>query len=157
MPEYRFRGELGIRDAWRGALSLNQPIVDDRFAIRFSAEKRADDGYVDNPTLNSTYNARESETYRLKGTWAATDTLDIRFGYTYAESFGGEYLINSTEWADRRVNFSNEPADEGSKHNLFDLRATWEIQPGLTFDSETNLYNHDYRRREDGTTRPTRC
>lgn len=146
--EYKLRGEFGDRNILRGSIMLNQAL-NDRFALRFGADVRQDDGFVDNPTLNTDYDAREAQTYRLKAAWKASETVDVNFGYTYAESEGGEDFVESAFFPGERVNFSNVPADEGSEHNLLDLRVNWEISPTLTFESETNYYHLDYRRLED--------
>ena len=146
--EYKLRGEIGDRNILRGSVMLNQAF-NDRFALRFSADVRQDDGFVDNPFLGTDYDAREAQTYRIKAAWRASDTVDVNFGYTYAENEGGEDFVESTFFPGERFNFSNVPADEGSKHNLVELRVNWEISPTLTFESETNYYHLDYRRLED--------
>lgn len=146
--EYKARGEIGDRGILRGSVMINQALSEN-FALRFSADIRQDDGYVFNPTLSRDYDEREAQTYRLKAAWKASETVDVNFGYTYAENEGGEDLVDSSFFPADRFNFSNVVADEGSEHNLLDLRVNWEISPGLTFESETNYYHLDYRRLED--------
>ncbi|MEM6578822.1 MAG: TonB-dependent receptor, partial [Pseudomonadota bacterium] len=151
--EYRLRGEIGTRGILRGSLMLNQALTD-RFALRFSADARQDNGFVQNPFLGTNYDEREAQTYRLKAAWKASETVDVIFGYTYAENEGGEDLVESSFFPQNRFNFSNVPADEGSKHNLVDLRVNWQASSGIMFESETNYYHLDYRRLEDGDNSP---
>lgn len=147
---YRAHAEYGSRNTQRYALTINQPLIDDRLALRFSADHFRTDGFVTNPTLNDDeYDAREETTYRAKLRWDASEDLELLFSYSHVDSSGGEDFVQEPRNGNNRFNYSNEPASEGSIHDLASIRAKWNLNESLTLESETSYYDQDYHRRED--------
>lgn len=147
-PEYRFRVEGGSRNTQRFALALNQP-VSDTVALRFSAETNSTDGYVTSRALDDDeYDARDYESYRGKLRWQPNDRFDAVLEYSYTESTGGEDYVLDSEFPDQRVTDQTADALEGSVHKSLGLTATYEINPNLILESQTNFYQQDYDRIE---------
>ena len=149
-PEYKLHLEAGSRDHFRYALVANQPLIDGKLALRFSAEHLENDGFVTNPTLGiDDYDGRESTTYRTKLLWNATEDVEVILSYSFSESFGGEDFIFEPPFPAARVNLSDVLATEGSEHEIFGLRVNWDLNDSLRLESETTYYLHDYVRVED--------
>ncbi|MEC9198177.1 MAG: TonB-dependent receptor [Pseudomonadota bacterium] len=142
--------EYGSRNTRRYAFTLNQPIIEDRLAFRFSAESFENDGDITNDTTGSTdYDGHTSNTYRAKLRWDATDRLNFVFSLSHSDSSAGEDFIEESLFPDRRVTLSNADALEAARHNIASLKSTYEFDSNLTLESTTSLYDLDYRRIED--------
>jgi len=153
-PDYDFeikgRGEIGERGTFGGALAVNIPVVEDRVALRFSADHRQTDGFITNPTLREDdFDGRELTTLRAKARFDPTEELSAIFSASYTRSFGGEDFVVRDLFPDQRLNFSNIDSEEGSEHGIFGLRVNYEISPSLRLESESNYYITDYTRLED--------
>ena len=149
-PEYKLRFEVGSRDHFQYAGVVNQPLIDGRLALRFSAETTENNGFVINPTLGiDDYDGRDSSTYRGKLLYDATEDIQVILSYSYSENFGGEDFVFEPPFPNARFNFSDVRAIEGSEHNILGLRVNWDINDTLRLESETTYYIHDYVRVED--------
>ncbi|MQQ10285.1 TonB-dependent receptor plug domain-containing protein [Epibacterium sp. SM1979] len=142
--------EIGSRNTRRYAFTLNQPIIDDRVAFRFSAESFENDGDITNDTTGATdYDRHKSTTYRAKLRWDATDRLNFVFSLSHSDSSAGEDFIEERLFPERRVTLSNAGARESARHNIASLKTTYEFNSNLTLESTTSFYALDYRRIED--------
>ncbi|MEM7611992.1 MAG: TonB-dependent receptor, partial [Pseudomonadota bacterium] len=128
---------------------LNIPLLDDRLALRISADRRETDGWVDNPTRNEDYDARESTTARAKLLFQPVDAISAKLTLSFTDSSGGEDLIDSTVFPSDRINTSDRPAEEGSEHAISTLELNWDISDAVTLTSLSTVYAHDYVRLED--------
>lgn len=147
-PEYRSRVEGGSRETQRVALAINQPLNDD-FAFRFSAEHNRTDGYVTSRTLDDDeYDAREYTEFRTKLRYQPSDVFDAVLSYSYTDSSGGEDYVLESEFPGARVTDQTADAVEGSIHRNLGLKTSYEFRPGLTLETETNVYDQDYTRFE---------
>jgi len=153
-PTYDFevkgRGEIGERDTFGGSLAVNLPVVEDRVALRFSADQRSTDGFVTNPTLGEDdFDRRDLTTLRAKARFDPTSDLSAVLSATYARSFAGEDFVVRDLFPDRRVNFSNIDSEEGLEHGIVGLRVNYDIHQTLRLESESTFYTNDYTRLED--------
>ncbi|MEM9370058.1 MAG: TonB-dependent receptor [Pseudomonadota bacterium] len=153
-PTYDFevkgRGEVGQRNTFGGAFALNAPIVEDKVAVRFSADHIQTDGFVENPTLGTEdYDFRDQTTLRAKARFDPNDDFKAIVSATYSRSFGGEDLIERDLFPRNRFNFSNLPAEEGSEHGIIGLRTEYQINEALSLETESSFYRNDYKRLED--------
>ncbi|WP_375595450.1 TonB-dependent receptor [Algihabitans albus] len=148
--ELRSRGEAGSRATLGGAVMANVPLIEDRLAVRFSADRLQTDGFVDNRTLDQDdFDAREQTTLRGKLRIDPTDNLEIIAAFSQTDSSRGENFIEETFFPDDRVNLSNLEAEEDSLHRNSGLRLTWRIDEAFSLESETNYYTLDYERFAD--------
>lgn len=153
-PTYAFeakgRGEIGERDTFGGSVAINIPVVEDKVALRFSADHRRTDGFVTNPTLgDDAFDRRELTTLRAKARFDPTDSLSAVLSASYAENRGGEDFVERSLFPGQRINFSNVRSEEGSEHAIFGLRIDYAFAPTLRLESETNYYFTDYKRIDD--------
>ncbi|WP_375595522.1 TonB-dependent receptor [Algihabitans albus] len=148
--ELRSRGEAGSRATLGGAVMANLPLIEDRLAVRFSADRLQTDGFVDNRTLDQDdFDAREQTTLRGKLRIDPTENLEIVASFSQTDSSRGENFIEEAFFPDDRVNLSNLEADEDSLHRNSGLRLTWRIDEAFSLESETNYYTLDYERVAD--------
>jgi len=139
-------GELGETNL---ALSHNQPL-NDEWAVRLALEKHNFDGTVENPTRDDdNYDERDLSLVRGKILFEPSDDLLVVFGHSYTDTSGGEDIISRSFFPDKRVNFSDHEAFEGSKHNITGLKVDYIINDSWSLNSETTHYKHDYTRVED--------
>ncbi|MGP1253553.1 MAG: TonB-dependent receptor domain-containing protein [Kiloniellales bacterium] len=148
--ELRSRGEVGSRATLGGAVMANVPLIEDRLAVRFSADRIQTDGFVDNRTLDQDdFDAREQTTLRGKLRIDPTDDLAIIAAFAQTDSSRGENFIEEAFFPDDRVNLSNLEAREDSLHRNSGLRLTWRIDEAFSLEAETNYYTLDYERFAD--------
>lgn len=153
-PTYEFeakaRGELGVRDTKGASFAVNVPIIDDTLAVRFSADDRRTDGFVENPTLGTdSFDNRVSQTLRGSVKFEPTDNIEIVGKFFHSRNEGGEDLIEEATFPDQFLNFSNVPAREKAVIDSGNLRFTWDINDELSFESSTNYMDSTYSRVED--------
>ena len=148
--ELRSRGEVGSRATLGGAVMANVPLIEDRLALRFSADRLQTDGFVDNPTRSEDdYDAREQTNLRGKLRIDPTDDLEIIAAFSQTDNSRGENFVEEAFFPNDRVNLSNLEADEDSLHRNSGLRLTWRIDEAFSLESETNYYTLDYERVAD--------
>lgn len=152
----RVRGQYGELGSYQAAGALNVPLIDDTLAARFAVDKRETDGWVRNPTRGEDYDPRDFLNVRGKLRWAASDNLEVKYTISYTDSTGGEDLIDFLQFPDRRVNFSDGPAEEGSEHFINTLQVNYRLSEYWAITGIATLYEHDYVRMEDidGTAQP---
>lgn len=139
---------VGQRGTYQVAGALNVPIAE-TVAARLAVEQRETDGWVDNPTLGSNYDAREFTNARLKLRWAPSNVVDAVWTINFTDSFGGEDAVEASLFPDERANFSGEAAEEGSEHLINTIRFTVDLNDAWSATSITSAYQHDYTRIED--------
>jgi len=149
-PEFRGRLSYGNLETWGASAMVNVPLAADKAAFRLSVDQNRSDGWVENPTLGvDDYDARESLTVRGKLRFDPSDRFRGTLAYTYADSTGGEDAILPFLFPEDRFNFSNDPAEEGSEHNLLSLELAWDLNDRWSLESLTSTYDQDYLRLED--------
>lgn len=146
--EVKARGSYAELDTWQAAGAVNIPIGDN-VAIRFSADQRKSDGYVYNPTRDEDYDQRDSLTLRGKILFEPAVDFSALLTVNYTDSQGGEDLIIYSDFPDERVNFSADPASEGSEHLINTLKLDYNFNDDFSITSLTTYYDHDYNRLED--------
>ncbi|MEO0893048.1 MAG: TonB-dependent receptor [Pseudomonadota bacterium] len=153
--EYAIRGDIGNFDAYRFAFMGNTELVEDRLALRFTADLHGNDGYLFNPTRNiDDADAREFESYRAALRWAATDDIDLVLSYSHAENRTGSDFVNLATFPAQRLNLSNVPNEFGARTRIWGLRGTWNINEVFTLESETSYYTVKYDRLTDADGSP---
>ncbi|MEO1774987.1 MAG: TonB-dependent receptor [Pseudomonadota bacterium] len=144
-PEFKLRGELGNFETRRASTAINIPIIDDTFALRFSADILESDGFIDNLTQSEPSNPTSLRTFRGKARFRPTDDLDMVLSLTYAENFtGGDGdFADAAAFPDRFINFSNRGNREGSEQFIYGLRVGYDINDALRLESETTYLDAD--------------
>lgn len=158
-PSYVWSGRARaqITDAdggYRFAAALGGPIIDGQLAFRVSGEIARADGLVYGVTTHSDYDARQSETGRIK-LMATPDALPglkviasfmhdrhVRGGNAYVE-FEAPY----TPWD--RTTLMNTPARADITSDIATLDASYEISKQLTLSAVTNYGKVRYAYRYD--------
>lgn len=150
--EFKGRGEIGNRTTFGGAMALNAPIIEDKLAVRFSAEHKQTDGFVEAPTLGiDNYDFDELTTLRGKVLFEPTEDFSAILGASFSRNRTGEDAIVFSEFPDRIVNFDNEEGEEGNDTGIFSLRMSYDLSDSLALESETTGVINDYVRVEDLT------
>ncbi|MEM7585995.1 MAG: TonB-dependent receptor [Acidobacteriota bacterium] len=153
-PTYErdFKGRLSFGSLGSSQVSAaaNLPLVDNKLALRVSVDNREFDGWVENPTRGEDdYDFREALTARAKLRFDPTDRFSGMLTFSYTDSTGGEDVIQTNLFPER-LNFSDEPAEEGSVHEITTLELSYLLNDQWSVQSTTNLYEHEYIRTEDG-------
>ena len=149
-PEYRLRAEIGQRNFFRFALMANQPLIEDRLALRFAFEHQESDGYVFNPVLgDDRFDAQRMITKRVKLRWQVTDSVEAIVSFSHTNNRAGEDFVRAASFPAARINRSGQPSGEGAQHDNTGLRINWDINDVWRLESETTLYEVDYFRLED--------
>lgn len=134
-PEYRFQAGLGNYDSYQLAFALNQPLIDDRLAVRFSFDKRETDGFFNNEAgTNDRAAFNDVETYRLGVRYDPTDRISTVFKYTYIEDRGSS-IRGGTEFLPDRIVRS----EDARQHDIQSLNAelNFELSDALKLTSNT--------------------
>lgn len=154
-PEMKVRAGFGSRNTYETAFAVNVPFIEDRLALRFSAESFQTDGSIVNPTLaRDDFADEEASTVRVKLRWDPTDDLSFIASYTYASNFGSWAEANEAFFPAVRFNDSDFNFRHGSEHQIFGLRGTWDINESWSLESETTFYYQDYLRNSDNDFSP---
>lgn len=141
------RASYAELDTYQTAAALNIP-VGESFALRFAADRRESDGYVFNPTRDENYDAREFTNLRGKALFAPGNDFTALYTLNYTDSTGGEDLIAFSQFPER-LNFSNDPAVEGSESWIHTLELGYDLSDSLSITSISSYYTQDYIRQED--------
>ena len=141
--EYKLRAEVGERGFLRFAATANAELIEDKLALRFSADVLEGDGFVTNINTGADADPFDQETYRLKLRWKPVEQLDLNFSYTRAESFAGEDLVLEPPFPNDFVNSTTFSAREGAENDLFGIRAEYEFANGFVLTTETNYFRFD--------------
>lgn len=142
------RASYAELDTYQLAGTVNVPLGD-MVALRVSADQRASDGWVFNPTRDEEYDRREAFTGRAALLFEPSSRFRARYTFNYTDSRGGEDLVDLASFPDRRINTANLPAEEGSEHIINTLRLDWSPSDAITLTSLSTYYVHDYLRDED--------
>ena len=153
-PEYRtgFLGRVRLGNAAARQVSgvANVPLVEGRAALRVAFDRREGDGFVLAPTRGEDdYDRRTSETLRAKLRFDPTPRLRGLLTVSRTDSRGGDSRILASRFPGERVNLSDHPADDGSRHRFGVLELGYRWTDTLSLESVSTLYAHDYRREED--------
>ena len=141
------RASYAELDTYQAAAAVNMPLGES-LAIRLAADRRESDGYVFNPTRDENYDAREFTNLRGKVLFAPGNDFTALYTLNYTDSTGGEDLINFSQFPER-LNFSNDPAIEGSESWIHTLELGYDISDSLSITSISSYYTQDYLRQED--------
>ena len=143
------RGQFGNAGTYGGEAMVNIP-VSDTAGFRFTAERFVTDGFIDNVTLGTEYDARDNQTYRGKFLWQPTDSFSALASVQYADTERGEDLY--------RADLSGIGSRESSANlRAFDLYEAWTGTLDLEYDfndqwsvrSITSIIDGDYSRFDD--------
>ncbi|MEL6868939.1 MAG: TonB-dependent receptor [Pseudomonadota bacterium] len=145
----KVRGSFAELNSTQLAGMVNIPLITDTLAVRLSADRRETDGWVDNPTRNENYDAREATTARAKVLFQPVDAFSAKLTLSFTDSSGGEDLVDSAPFPGQRINTSDLPAEEGSEHRIGTLELNWNLSDAVTITSLSTIYEHDYVRLED--------
>ncbi|MEM7239879.1 MAG: TonB-dependent receptor, partial [Pseudomonadota bacterium] len=150
--ELKGRGEIGNRGTFGGAIAFNAPVIEDVLAVRFSAEHKQTDGFVEAPTLGiDDYDPDELTTLRGKVLFEPVEGFSAILGASFSSNRTGEDAISFAEFPNRIVNLDNEAGEEGNDTGIFTLRMSYDLSDSLTLESETTGIINDYIRVEDLT------
>ncbi|MEO1085454.1 MAG: TonB-dependent receptor, partial [Acidobacteriota bacterium] len=158
-PTYErdFKGRLSVGNLGSSQVSAaaNFPLVDDKVALRVSVDNREFDGWVDNPTRGEDdYDFRSALTARAKLRFDMSERFSGLLTFSYTDSSGGEDVIEPDAFPENRFNRSDEPAEEGSIHEITTLELSYILSDRWSLQSTTTVYDHEYVRTEDGDMSP---
>lgn len=151
-PLVKGRFSLGNLAANHTSGTVNVPLVDNKAALRVSFDQRRTDGWVTNPTRSQNdYDFRDSMNVRTKLRFDPTARFRGVMTLSYTDSRGGEDSIDVDRFrrTGERVNLSDEPAEEGSRHQVATVDLAYDLSGAFSLESTSSVYNHDYLRTED--------
>ncbi|MEM7669604.1 MAG: TonB-dependent receptor, partial [Pseudomonadota bacterium] len=147
--EFKLRGRAGNFQSLQGAFALNQPLVEDKIAVRFSGDFNRTDGFIDNLTTGADDDGG-NENVNLRGSvrFDPTDDFWSVLKLSYIE--GTESFASSEEefFPDRIVTTDAVTEDEFDYLNA-NLRMGYEISDVLSVESETVFVDRDFIFRGD--------
>ncbi len=146
------RFSLGNLSSNQSSGTVNVPLVDNKAALRVSFDQRRTDGWVTNPTRDQNdYDFRDSMNVRTKLRFDPTARFRGVMTLSYTDSRGGEDSIDVERFrgTGERFNVSNEPAEEGSRHQVATVDLGYDLSGAFSLESTSSVYHHDYLREED--------
>ncbi len=119
-------------------------------AIRFAGKIKKSDGHIENRTRNeNNYGFKDLTNARVKVLYKPIDKLEAIIGYNHTHNRRGETFVLAAEFPEKRVNDSNEKAEEGTKSSITTLGLTYEINDHWKIFSKSGYYDSKYTRFED--------
>ncbi len=144
-PEFKTRLDYGRFNELRAAGAVNLPLIDDRLALRVSAEQFQTDGYIENPTRGEDdYHRSELQTFRGKLRWRLTDQVDVIAGYTFSDNLFGQQTVDIGATGNARINLANELDQRRGRSDIVNVRINADFNPRWSVFSETTYYNMDF-------------
>lgn len=135
--------------------AVNLPLINDELAMRVAVDKRESDGWVENPTRNEDYDARDFTNAKAKLLWQPHDDFSLLYTLNFTDSKGGEDLVDIASFPEKRINTANEAAEEGSEHLINNIQMDYQLNENWSVTAVSTFYDHDYLRTEDIDQGPT--
>ena len=154
-PTYDFEakalGGLGRFDKREGAIALNVPVVDDRFAVRFTFDHHETGGSIDNPTLGSDEaDFEERRTIRLSARLDVTEDFQTILKLSRFDDERGRGFVDRASFPDRRVIFVDVQANNDQEVDTINLRNEYAFNDRFRIASLTNYFEADTNLLVDG-------
>ena len=145
--EVRARARLGNANASQLAAAVNIPLVENRAAVRLTAERRRTDGFLTNPTLDDdAFGAERYQNLRAKLRFDPASRFRGLVTLTRTSSEVGDSGLVSDRFPGERVNLSDsESAGEATQQSAvvelgLDVAGPWILE------SLSTLTTQDYQR-----------
>mgnify|MGYP000684031491 CR=1 FL=1 len=148
--EAKARASYGELNTGQLSGAVNMPIIEDKIALRLSADYTFSDGWVENPVRDEDdFDARHMLTLRGKMLYDISSDTSAILSVSYTDSKAGEDTVLESRFPDERINLSDLKSEEGGEHKIASLELTHRFSDGLTLTSITSGSFHDYVRIED--------
>lgn len=85
VPSAEVWGGIGNRNYWIAGSALNAPIIDDRLAMRLTAQVQQKDGFIESTIDDKTFNGRDRWLVRGQLLFTPSANAELRFVVDYAE------------------------------------------------------------------------
>ena len=139
--EFKARADYGSFDETRLAVAANMPL-NDRFAVRFSAEDYRSDGDISHVITGEDTADEFLKTYRAKLRFMPSEDLDIVLGYTQSKNRRGVQAIIQDEFPSRRV--AQQENNQEGVTDIANLRIFYDLGQYWSLQSETTHLTSDY-------------
>lgn len=135
--EFKLRGGGGNFNSYQTALAFNQPIIQDKVAVRFSGEINETDGFVDNITTGADDEGRvENTTARASIRFDPSDNLWSILKLSYIDGFDGFASSDSAFLPDAIDDTDAETSDD-FRYRSANLRFGYSVSNDVSIESET--------------------
>ncbi|MGP1255378.1 MAG: TonB-dependent receptor domain-containing protein [Kiloniellales bacterium] len=142
--ELKLRGGLGNFETRQGAIALNQPIVQDKLAVRLSGEINRTDGFVENITTGSDEEGRtDNRTLRASLRFDPSDDLWSVLKLSYIDSFDG-FPVSDNDFLPDRIDDRDAKTREDAQYRSANLRFGYALSDAISFENETVYTNRDF-------------
>ncbi len=144
------RASYGTYNTGQLSGAVNVPVLEDKIALRVSADYSFSDGWVDNPVRGEDdFDARRMLTLRGKLLYDIGPNTSLLLGVSYTDSTAGEDTVLESRFPDDRHNLSDLKSKEGGEHKIASLEFNHQFANGITLTAITSGSFHDYVRIED--------
>lgn len=142
--EYKLRGGVGNFETRQAAVALNQPIVQDRLAVRLSGEINRTDGFVENITTGDDDEGRtDNRTVRASLRFDPSDDLWSILKLSYIDSFDG-FPVSDNDFLPDRLDDRDAETKEEAEYRSANLRFGYALSDTLSFENETVYADRDF-------------
>ncbi|MEM6677495.1 MAG: TonB-dependent receptor, partial [Pseudomonadota bacterium] len=142
--EVKARLHAGNGDLFQGAAAFNLPLIEDRLALRFSADVERSNGFVENPFLgNDDQNQEERVTLRGSLRFDPTEDFSAILKFThFGETAGLEDILVDAFPEERIYPIDLRETVDTQLHSI-NLRLGYDINDAVRIESETNYFTYD--------------
>lgn len=142
--EAKIRGGLGDFDSEQLAFALNQPIIEDKLAVRLTGEYDRTDGFVENNFIGDDEEG-ELENKNIRGSirFDPTEKISSVLKLSYIKSLDGGRFSDPEFLPDAETDNDADSFTEG-QYRTANLRISYDVSSRYRMESETTYANRDF-------------
>ncbi|MEO0993459.1 MAG: TonB-dependent receptor, partial [Pseudomonadota bacterium] len=142
--EFKLRGSAGSDQTLQGAFAVNQPIIDDRLAVRLSGDFNRTDGFIDNITTGRDDDGGV-ENLNLRGAirFDPTEDLSAVLKLSYIDGVD-EFASSEQAFFPDRINVTDAPTRDEFEYRTANLRLGYDVSDAIRVESETVFVDRDF-------------
>ena len=142
--ELKLRGGAGTFETREAAIAVNQPIVQDKLAVRLSGEINRTEGFVENITTGADDEGRtDNRTLRASIRFDPSDDIWSVLKLSYIDSFDG-FPVSDSAFLPDRVFDADAKTREDAQYRSANLRFGYALSNTLSFENETVYSERDF-------------
>ncbi|MEM1298547.1 MAG: TonB-dependent receptor [Pseudomonadota bacterium] len=135
--EFKMRGLGGNAQTFQGAVAVNQPLIDDKLAMRISADFNQTNGFINNPTLGIADDGG-NESLNLRGAlrFEPTDDFSAILKLSYIEATDS-FASSASQFFPSRIVVTDALTQDEMDYRTMQLRMSYDLSDNLSLGSET--------------------